>query len=68
MVSATIYVFTQIVCVCLVGLQAGGRGEAARQRAAATERRCVHGHHLPGVHPDAGAQAERGRRGGGDGH
>lgn len=48
--------------------QAGGGGEAEVWRRPAAERGRVHGHHLPGLHPDVCPQAERGGPGGGAGH
>ena len=52
-------------CVCV---QAGGGGEAEVCRRPAAERGRVHGHHLPGLHPDVRSQAERRGPGGGAGH
>lgn len=49
-------------------VQAGGGGEAEVCRRPAADRGRVHGHHLPGLHPDVCPQAERGGPGGGAGH
>lgn len=53
---------------CHPCVQAGGGGEAEVCRRPATDWGRVHGHHLPGLHPDVCPQAERRGPGGGAGH